>query len=230
MLPVEERGVVMREDFGAELRRRRERLGLSLRAVASEVGVSASMLSQVETGKLFPSVTTLYHIAAFLDVSLDFLLGLNPHEIDGDGDGAQPSPVQRAEDNPRIEIEHGVTWERLASKPDSGIQPLLVTYEPGATSSADERLLRHSGLEHGYLLKGQLVLRLEFDHRIIRAGDSFCFSGEQPHLFVNKGEKPAKGIWFVAPDATDQIVAGSETARTNSHPNAVAMRALRDSI
>ena len=68
----------MREDFGGELRARRERLGLSLRSVASAVGISPSMLSQVETGKLYPSVSTLYHLAAFLDVSLDGLLGLSP--------------------------------------------------------------------------------------------------------------------------------------------------------
>ena len=83
MLPVEERGVVMREDFGGELRARRERLGRSLRSGASEIGISASMLSQVETGKLYPSVSTLYQIASFLDVSLDGLLGLSPEEGEG---------------------------------------------------------------------------------------------------------------------------------------------------
>jgi len=217
----------MREDFGSELRARRERLGLSLRSVASAVGISPSMLSQVETGKLYPSVSTLYHLAAFLDVSLDGLLGLSPDDGDVAGPGApRRGPVQRADDNPRIEIEHGVTWERLAAKPGSGFEPLLVTYAPGAMSAADDRLLRHPGLEHGYLLEGALILRLEFDRRIVRAGDSFCFPGSLPHLFANETEKPAKGIWFVAPESD----AGLEPAKGGSRSAAEALRALRDSI
>lgn len=60
--------------FGARLRAERERHHLSLRALAKRVGVSASLISQIETGKARPSVNTLYAIATELGVSVDDLL------------------------------------------------------------------------------------------------------------------------------------------------------------
>ena len=68
----------MQFDLGSELRRVRESKKLSLRAVASAVGVSASLLSQVETGKTQPSVSTLYALVNHLGISLDALMGTKP--------------------------------------------------------------------------------------------------------------------------------------------------------
>ena len=67
----------MQFDVGPELRRVRESRKLSLRAVATAVGVSASLLSQVETGKTQPSVSTLYALVNYLGISLDGLMGHN---------------------------------------------------------------------------------------------------------------------------------------------------------
>ena len=51
-----------------------ERASLSLRTLAERLGVSPSLISQIETGRANPSVSTLYAIANELDVSLDELL------------------------------------------------------------------------------------------------------------------------------------------------------------
>ena len=61
-------------NVGGLIRRERERQGLSLRELARRVGVSASMLSQVETDRTRPSVSTIYAIAAELGLSIDALL------------------------------------------------------------------------------------------------------------------------------------------------------------
>jgi transcriptional regulator with XRE-family HTH domain/mannose-6-phosphate isomerase-like protein (cupin superfamily) len=58
---------------GEGLRAHREEAGLSLRALAREVGVSPSLISQIEHGKATPSVGTLYAIVSILGVSLDEL-------------------------------------------------------------------------------------------------------------------------------------------------------------
>ncbi|MEV5463259.1 helix-turn-helix transcriptional regulator, partial [Streptomyces cellulosae] len=42
------------------MRQARLERGMSLRALAREIGVSASLVSQIETGKSQPSVSTLY--------------------------------------------------------------------------------------------------------------------------------------------------------------------------
>ena len=61
-------------EMGERLREARRARSLSLRTLAERLGVSPSLISQIETGRANPSVSTLYAIAAELDVSLDELL------------------------------------------------------------------------------------------------------------------------------------------------------------
>src|SRR4029079_17065559 len=60
--------------IGDHLGQVRQDRGLSLRALAARVGVSPSLISQVETGRARPSVRTLYAMASELRISLDELL------------------------------------------------------------------------------------------------------------------------------------------------------------
>ncbi|MEU6537126.1 helix-turn-helix domain-containing protein [Streptomyces sp. NPDC047000] len=194
----------MTNHFGPNLRAARTAKGLSLRAVASAVGISASLLSQVETGKTQPSVSTLYALVTHLGVSVDGLMAPPADQRDAPRPADGPAPVapvsdaiQRAEDNPSIEMENGVTWERLAVGSRSEVDPLLTTYAPGASSSVEGRLMRHAGTEYGYLMEGELTLKLDFDTHVLRAGDSLCFASSRPHLYFNHTDRPARGIWFV---------------------------------
>src|SRR5215470_5307720 len=57
--------------LGSRIREERTRRGVSLRGLARDVGVSASMISQIETGKTRPSVSTLYAITSVLGVSIE---------------------------------------------------------------------------------------------------------------------------------------------------------------
>lgn len=178
--------------------------GLSLRSVAQALGVSASLISQVEIGKTQPSVSTLYALASHLGVSLDELLGIAapaatpaapPPPLFGHSGPPLPD-VQRAADNPVIEMENGVRWERLAVGAGGPADGLLVTYQPGASSSIEGKLMRHAGVEYAYLLEGELTLQLDFDTYVLHPGDSLQFDSTRPHLYTNRGTVPAKGVWF----------------------------------
>jgi transcriptional regulator with XRE-family HTH domain/quercetin dioxygenase-like cupin family protein len=73
-------------EVGARIRAERKRQGLSLRELADRVGVSASMLSQVETGRSRTSVTTLYALVNVLGMSLDDLFAIaSGHPPGGSG-------------------------------------------------------------------------------------------------------------------------------------------------
>lgn len=194
------------EDIGARLREARLQRGLSLRSVAQSLGVSASLISQVETGKTQPSVSTLYALVSHLGVSMDELLGVVPIAATTVEDfpaspGGVPHPVmpavQRAADNPVLDMENGVRWERLAVGEGGPADPLLVTYAPGASSSIEGKLMRHSGVEYAYLLEGELTLQLDFDTFVLHPGDSLEFNSVRPHFYVNNGTTVARGIWFV---------------------------------
>ncbi|MFI9408566.1 helix-turn-helix domain-containing protein [Nocardia gamkensis] len=192
----------MQDKIGPALKQARQDRRSSLREVAAAVGISASQLSQIENNKSQPSVSTLYALVNHLEISLDELLGLRPGRSGGPvadvPDRSGTRVVQRGADNPVLEMANGVRWEKLAVGPDSDVDALLVTYEPGAASSLDRMPMRHSGTEYAYLLTGELTLLLGFDRYTIGAGDSLWFDSTQPHLYVNQSDQPACGVWFVS--------------------------------
>src|SRR5438132_2960487 len=61
------------KDLGARLRQARERKGYTVRGLARYVGVSPSLVSQIERGRVMPSVGTLYNIANQLELVVDDL-------------------------------------------------------------------------------------------------------------------------------------------------------------
>ncbi|GAA2008278.1 cupin domain-containing protein [Microbacterium ulmi] len=205
----------MTAELGARIRAARIAKGRSLRALAAEAEISPSLLSQVETGKVQPSVSTLWAIVTCLGLSVDDVLG---HEAAADAPkrSAHVEPVQLAAAAPEIVMENGVTWRGLAVI-DSSVDSLLVTYGPGASSSIDDTHMRHSGTEYGYLIRGELTLRLDFETYVLRAGDSFCFDSMRPHLYQNRTDAVAEGVWFVVGRSStgdDERVAASGTMRS----------------
>jgi transcriptional regulator with XRE-family HTH domain len=192
--------------LGPRLREEREKRGVSVRGLAREVGVSASMVSQIETGKAQPSVSTLYAITTALGITVEDLFAPSP-------DGGPPTsereraldslrgnrlgPLVRPEQRRVLQLDSGVTWELLGDLPQHTVDFLLVTYQPGGTSSSGGGLMRHPGSEYGHLLAGELVLTLGFEELVLRPGDSVCFDSTTPHSYHNQGEVPAVGVWFV---------------------------------
>jgi transcriptional regulator with XRE-family HTH domain/quercetin dioxygenase-like cupin family protein len=61
--------------IGERLRQARLDRGLTVRGLARLVDVSASLISQIETGKSSPSVSTLYAITAALNVAIEDVFG-----------------------------------------------------------------------------------------------------------------------------------------------------------
>ena len=59
--------------IGPRIRAERARRDVTIRALARNIGVSPSLISQIETGKSQPSVSTLYAISSALDLTLEDL-------------------------------------------------------------------------------------------------------------------------------------------------------------
>jgi transcriptional regulator with XRE-family HTH domain/quercetin dioxygenase-like cupin family protein len=212
--------------IGARLRAARRRRGLSVRGLAREVGVSASLISQIETEKSSPSVSTLYAITTALEISVEDLFGAVPAQADDDPeeepvddtprnspDGGAPNggslgsdrrvgPVVTPDGREILTLDSGVTWELLGKIPDTHVDFLLITYQPGGTSSGSGLLMRHSGTEFGYVIRGELTLTLGFDTHRLRAGDAVSFDSTTPHAYRNESTEPAVGVWYVLERAT----------------------------
>ncbi|MGV9194602.1 cupin domain-containing protein [Microbacterium sp. MC2] len=187
----------MTAELGDRIRAARTAKGLSLRATAAEAAISPSLLSQVETGKVQPAVSTLYAIVSCLDLSLDEVLGHRPPAAVAPKPRVPAHPVQPLSEAPEIVMQNGVTWRALAVGGDEGMDAVLATYEPGAASSLDETHMRHIGIEHGFIVRGELTLKLDFDTFVLRPGDSLCFDAQRPHYYFNHTDEVAEGVWFI---------------------------------
>jgi transcriptional regulator with XRE-family HTH domain len=165
--------------MGERLRAARTARGLSLRVLASRLGVSPSLISQIETGRANPSVSTLYAIAAELDVSLDELLFNDrrpPEAPEPPGPPtetvaaptpiararargglltqAAPEPVQSAATRHQIRLASGVIWDRLTTTSEPGVEFLQ---KPFALAALARRIREILGAGDGQ------NLRLPFD-------------------------------------------------------------------
>jgi transcriptional regulator with XRE-family HTH domain/quercetin dioxygenase-like cupin family protein len=254
--------VVSLPPIGARLRAERRRRGVSVRGLAREIGVSASLISQIETQKSSPSVSTLYAMTTALGVAIEDLFGDPPADaadvpevddedavpalvgtggiaagtgpvppaaafaaalaaaggarlgtpLDAGPDGADADdaagadrtvpdtrlgPVVPPEAREVLTLDSGVTWELLGRIPHKHVDFLLITYQPGGTSSSSGLLMRHSGTEFGFVISGELTLTLGFRTHRLRAGDAVSFDSSTPHSYRNESDEPAVGVWFV---------------------------------
>jgi len=191
--------------IGASLRAQREKIGLTLREVARRIGVSASLISQIERDKVNPSVSTLYALVRELGLSMGDLFAAD--------DGAAPrapadqaGPVVRPDNRQLINLASGVTWERLTPTSDTGTEFLYVVYDVGSESCPADSLVTHGGREYGYVMSGRLGIRIGFDEHELRSGDSVSFDSTSPHRLWAIGDEPVTAIWFVVGRQSDSRV------------------------
>jgi transcriptional regulator with XRE-family HTH domain len=213
-----EPGAAMRHRLRAE----RERRGVSLRKLAADVGISASALSQIETGRSRPSVTTLYALVSALGLSLDALFadeGAAPDgaptaaQGDGAGDGAWAPAgggaalgtfIRRASGRESLEFTSGVRWEQLNAAGDP-VEVLWLTYEPGSASGRKGEFMRHAGREYGIVISGRLAVSIWFETYELAAGDAISFASTAPHHLRALGAEPAHAAWFLLPDDPSSV-------------------------
>ena len=208
----------LRDDLGHRLRAAREQKNIGLRELARRLGVSASLISQIETGKTEPSINTLFAMVSELELSVNEIVfeserdaGGTSGAANGETGAAGPrarvvaagpaeppgSPVQHRSNRTSISLEAGVTWQRLTAQPDHNVDFLLLRYPPGSESTPPHSLMRHNGTEYGYVLSGRLEVSLGFDKYIIGPGDSISFDCTQPHRFATVGDETVEAVWFV---------------------------------
>jgi len=101
--------------------------------------------------------------------------------------------VMRPEERPTIQLQGGVTWARLTSEQESGIEFREAIYEVGANSGPTMQY--HMGREFGLVLDGNVLLEIGFERFELSVGDSFAFDSTHPHRFSNTGTIPLRIMW-----------------------------------
>jgi transcriptional regulator with XRE-family HTH domain len=183
---------------GSRLREEREKRGISLRELARRVGVSPSLVSQIELDRVNPSVSTLYALVRELDMTMSEVFGDSGpgdsvvRQVRG-GDGLAERPQTRRV----INLASGVRWERLTPTSDRDVEFLYVVYPVDAASCPEDALVTHGGREYGYVSSGTLGVRVGFDEYQLGPGGSIAFDSTSPHRLWAIGDEPVHAIWVV---------------------------------
>jgi transcriptional regulator with XRE-family HTH domain len=194
-MPADGTASALGKDLGPRLSSARKEAGVGLRALARQIGVSPALISQIESGRTAPSVSTLYAIATALDLSFDYLFRGEAGVADRLAGGAVR--VQHEAERPTVRLASGVRWERLTWTVRNDFEFLHVVYEIGSASCDKGVLLQHGGEEYAYVLSGRLGLTIGAEDYLLGPGDSINFDAQTPHRIWNGGRQPASAIWAV---------------------------------
>ena len=213
--------------IGEKLRTVRQERQMSLRELAKNAEISASMLSQIETGKVFPSVRSLYDIATALGVTVDYFFPepdnntSRPERLKTSDAGTMTaSELRDAKVRGAAEMGAGFPHPATNSSPvvHTDTRPTIelnggVTWSRLTAHAESEaefleityapgamsgaNMSHHEGREFGLVLEGELVIELGFESLTLKAGDSTILESTTPHRLVNKSNKPMRAIWVV---------------------------------
>lgn len=186
--------VAATSQLGPRLRAIREAKGMSLRQLARELGISPSAVSQIERGRVTPSVMRLIGMVNALGAPLSAVLDeeatsdprtATANEITAAPEAALGSgfSVRRAPNTEQHALT-GVTYRRLAP-PLPGAELFESVYAPGAASSAEGEFLEHPGIDAGTVVAGRILVESPTERIELRAGDAVTFDATTPHRLVN---------------------------------------------
>ncbi len=174
--------------IGERINARRTELGLSLRALAQEVDLTASFLSQIERDQADPSIKSLRRIADALGVPmLHFLVENNT-----------ANHVVRRDRRKRLVIpESGVTYELLTPDLDRRMEMFIAQVDPSDKNIAHP--LPHPTEECILVLEGSLRITLGDNDYDLEAGDSIYFECAGLCSLIATGSEPAVFVSAMTP-------------------------------
>jgi transcriptional regulator with XRE-family HTH domain len=177
------------QDIGRRLRAVREARGLSQRQLAKLSGVANATVSQVEAGKLNPTVGMLKKILDGVPLPLS--------EFFADPLGSANRIFFRSDELTEI-ADGGVSYRQVgAPLAGKAIQLLKECYQPGAGTG--RHALTHEGEECGIVLSGRLEVTVGDQKTVLHPGDAYYFRSNQPHRFRNDGSDPCELITACTP-------------------------------
>lgn len=176
--------------MGERIRKRRESLNIPMSDLAKAVGVTSSLISQIERAKAFPSILTLKKIAEALDTSVGLLIGEQATFME--------NPVLAMGERRFAKKNHSGTSLFILSHhdPQKKMDPFLLEFKPNGNSKGI-MTPRNPNQEFCFVLKGSFKVQLGKNSFYLSQGDSFYFISNQEHLFENISNDIGQMLWVV---------------------------------
>ena len=177
--------------IGEPIKALRQERGLQQRQLAEKSGLTPSMVSQIESGRLTPSLHTLGKIAGALGVPIASLFETKP-------DGR--IHVSRKADYPVVSFDGTTeTWHVLGAGLFQGkIRAVVSTITGKGWGIKTEKVIIAPGrMKLFYVIEGKVALHYNGDRHVLSAGDSAVLDGGVPHGWESLSTKQAKALWVI---------------------------------
>ncbi len=175
--------------IGERIKRLRLKKSMGLVELGRHTGLSASFLSQLETGRVVPTLRNLARIAMVFSKDLSYFFETEPHTL---------FRVHRKKERVRLP-QTGVDdptyyFESLGYMvPDRQLDPYYAEFVP-LKKTTEVRPHVHPGFEFLYVLEGELEIRHADKVHNLEAGDGVYFDASTPHAYRCAGKTPTQAI------------------------------------
>ena len=178
---------------GELVRDLRKARGLTLQALADEIGRSVGYVSQIERNLSVISIPVLKEIADALGVTINWFF-----QGSALASAQERDYIVRRENRRRLDFTGtGMVEELLSPSLTGAFELILGTFESGAQTS-DEKYAR-PGEVGGFVVSGSVELEIGENTFSLRPGDAFTYPSSEPHRCWNEGAEQAVILWVVSP-------------------------------
>ncbi len=199
--------------IGERIKHLRLRKSMGLVELGRHTGLSASFLSQLETGRVVPTLRNLARIAMVFSKDLSYFFEPEPQTL---------FRVHRAKDRVRLP-QTGVEdptyfFESLGYLvPDRQLDPYFAEFLPGKQSGT--RAHQHVGCEFLYILTGALDIQHGEVKYHLEAGDAVYFDANTIHSYACSGETSSTVVIVTLQQPV--LLQGAHRNHTNLSPGKV---------
>lgn len=175
--------------IGERIKHLRLKKSMGLVELGRHTGLSASFLSQLETGRVVPTLRNLARIAMVFSKDLSFFFDPEPQTL---------FRVHRRDERVRLPQtgadDPTYFFESLGYLvPDRQLDPYFAEFLP-IKEGRVPRAHQHAGCEFLYLLSGSLDVRHGESTHKVEAGDAIYFDANTIHSYVCTGKTPATAV------------------------------------
>jgi transcriptional regulator with XRE-family HTH domain len=181
-------------ELGRRLLALRKNRRLTLDRLAAASGVSKSMLSQIERGRVNPTVATLWNLTQALGIDIGELLGTATEAGATAGPQLEHLPAHAT---PTIASADGRCALRILNPPREAltVEWYEMTVEPGGALRSEPHA--PGTREHLTVLEGKLLVEVAGSGEALSAGETLRYAADRPHAIVNTEEAPARALLVV---------------------------------
>jgi transcriptional regulator with XRE-family HTH domain len=190
--------------IGERIKYLRLKKSMGLVDLGRHTGLSASFLSQLETGRVVPTLRNLARIAMVFSKDLSYFFEPEPKTL---------FRVHRRNERVRLPQtgadDPSYFFESLGYHvPDRQLDPYYAEFLPEKPGRVP-RAHRHAGCEFLYLLSGALAVRHGEATHSIEAGDAIYFDADTIHSYLCVGKEPATAVIVTLQHPLVQTARGS---------------------